>query len=104
MSAIAPIVWKSLVGEIPTPEHKFHKSRKWRIDYAFAGQKLAVEIEGGVWSRGRHTRGSGFVGDMEKYNALTEDGWYLLRYQPHKIDFDQIKRIIHNIDMYGNRF
>lgn len=79
-------------------EYRFHPVRKWRIDYAFPDVKLAIELEGGCWIGGRHTSGSGFVSDMEKYNALTEAGWYLLRYQPdtktkRKIDYSQIKRV-----------
>jgi very-short-patch-repair endonuclease len=77
----------------PDREHKFHQSRKWRIDYAYPEIKLAIEIEGGAFTRGRHTRPLGFLADMEKYNALTEAGWMLLRYQPNKVDFEQIKRV-----------
>jgi very-short-patch-repair endonuclease len=39
-----------------------------------------VEIEGGVYVRGRHLRPSGFVKDIEKYNALTMLGFALLRF------------------------
>lgn len=81
----------------PEREVKFHPTRRWRIDYAWPDVRLAVEIEGGVWSNGkkggRHNRGTGFVKDMEKYNALTELGWRLLRYQPDKIDYDQVARV-----------
>jgi very-short-patch-repair endonuclease len=79
----------------PIPEFKFHPTRKWRIDYAWPDVKLAVEIEGGAFCRGRHTRGAGFVADLEKYDALTEAGWALLRYQPgtRKIDYAQIARV-----------
>jgi very-short-patch-repair endonuclease len=76
----------------PTPEYKFDLVRKWRIDYAWPAIKLAVELEGGAYTRGRHTRGYGFIGDMEKYNALAEQGWTLLRYVPdvRKIKYTQI--------------
>jgi very-short-patch-repair endonuclease len=80
---------------LPNPERevRFDAKRKWRIDFAYPSIKLAIEIEGGAYTHGRHTRGSGFVKDMEKYNALTEAGWMLLRYTPSGINFEQIKRL-----------
>lgn len=66
----------------PTTEHRFHPKRKWRFDYAWAEQRIALEVEGGVWTGGRHTRGSGFLGDMEKYNAAAVMGWRILRCTP----------------------
>lgn len=78
----------------PISEYRFHPVRKWRIDWAWPEIKLAIELEGGVWtSHSRHTRGSGFVKDMEKYNAMTELGWHLLRYEPSRIDYEQIKTV-----------
>jgi very-short-patch-repair endonuclease len=74
-------------------EYRFHSERRWRVDYAFPDIKLAIEIEGGVWVKGRHISPQGFIKDMEKYNALTEAGWYLLRYQPAQIDYKQILNI-----------
>lgn len=79
-------------------EYSFHQKRKWRFDYALPELQIAIEIEGGVWSNGRHTRGSGFVKDMIKYNAATELGWSILRYTPDQTKktatFEQIKRLI----------
>jgi len=77
----------------PMEEHRFHPVRKWRFDYSFVDVKIAVEIEGAAWVQGRHTRGSGFVKDVEKYNAAIELGWTLLRYQPGLVDYQQIKRV-----------
>jgi very-short-patch-repair endonuclease len=91
------MICKTIGLSAPTPEHRFHPTRRWRIDFAWPNIKLAVELEGAVWTKGRHTRGYGFVGDMEKYNNLTEMGWHLLRYQPTKIDYDQIKRIYYDL-------
>lgn len=62
------------------PEYKFHPTRRWRFDFAKPDEKIAVECEGGVWTGGRHTRGSGFVKDTEKYNQAAILGWRVLRY------------------------
>jgi len=67
------------------PEYKFHPNRQWRIDYAIPSLKVAIEVEGGIWSNGRHTRGSGFIRDMEKYNALSLSGWTLIRVTPKSL-------------------
>lgn len=69
----------------PTPEHKFHPTRRWRIDFAWPEVKLAAEIEGGVFSGGRHVRGTGFLKDVEKYNELSIMGWSLLRFTPGQV-------------------
>lgn len=60
-------------------EHEFAKPRKWRLDFAWPARKIALEVEGGVFSGGRHTRGSGFTEDCAKYNAAALDGWLVLR-------------------------
>jgi very-short-patch-repair endonuclease len=67
-------------GLSPEREYVFAAPRKWRFDAAFVPQKVAVEIEGGTWSGGRHTRGSGFSKDCAKYNQAAKDGWLVLRY------------------------
>ncbi len=82
----------------PVPEHKFHPDRKWRFDYAWVKRKVALEIEGGVWTKGRHTRGEGFIKDMEKYNAAALAGWKLLRCTPQDVEdesvFELLKRAL----------
>lgn len=70
---------------VPLPEFVFHPVRKWRFDYAWPDQKIAVEIDGGVWTKGRHTRPAGFLADMEKLNAAARFGWRILRYTPDTI-------------------
>lgn len=66
---------------LPVAEHRFCE-RRWRFDYAWLAQKIALEVEGGVWTGGRHTRGAGFVKDMEKYNHAAALGWRVLRCTP----------------------
>lgn len=53
--------------------------KDWRFDFAIPDKKIAVEIEGGIWIKGRHTRGSGFKQDCEKYANALILGWRVLR-------------------------
>jgi len=73
----------------PVSEFRFAPPRKWRFDWAWPEWKLAVEIEGGAWVRGRHNRGKGFIGDLEKYNAATILGWAVLRVTPQHVHAGQ---------------
>lgn len=61
-------------------EYRFHPTRRWRFDWAYPAKKVAVEFEGGVATRGRHTRILGYTKDCEKYNQAALLGWAVLRY------------------------
>lgn len=63
-----------------TAQHKFHPTRKWRFDFAWPDLKVACEIDGGIFSRGRHVNPRGFIADCEKSNAATQLGWRLFRF------------------------
>jgi very-short-patch-repair endonuclease len=77
-------------------EYRFHSRRRWRFDMAYPTVRLAIEVEGGVWSLGRHTRPSGFMADMEKYNTATTDGWHVLRFTPNQLlDLSTVECILH---------
>lgn len=67
-------------------EHRFDRVRKWRFDFAWPSRMLAVEVEGGTHSGGRHTRGAGYAADCEKYNAATISGWRVLRFTSDHLD------------------
>lgn len=66
-------------------EYKFHPERNWRADFLITGTKILVEVEGGIWSGGRHTRGKGFIADMEKYNAAAVMGFKVLRFDTQQV-------------------
>lgn len=61
-------------------EHRFHPKRKWRFDVAFPERKIAAEIDGAVWTQGRHTQGKGFIADQEKTNEAQLLGWKVYRF------------------------
>jgi hypothetical protein len=87
---------------LPVAEYRFAPPRRWLFDFAWPAQKVALEVEGGVWSKGRHTRPKGFLGDMEKYNAAAIDGWRLLRVTPEQIQSGEVYEILDKIFGGGN--
>lgn len=65
----------------PVTEHRFAKPvRQFRFDFAWPDRRLAVEVDGGTWTGGRHTRGAGFESDCEKTNLAQLLGWRVLRF------------------------
>lgn len=82
-------------------EYRFHPRRRWRADFflEYRTRKLLVEVEGGAFQRGRHTRGLGFENDCEKYAEALILGFLVLRVTPRQIDrglaIDWIRRILH---------
>lgn len=74
---------------LPQTEFRFDPIRRWRFDYAWVDRLVAIECEGGAWTKGRHTRGTGFIKDMEKYNAAQLAGWVVLRYTPQQLSTGQ---------------
>ena len=79
-------------------EFKFHPTRKWRADFHLKGKKILVEVEGGIWSNGRHTRGKGYLGDLEKYNAATMMGYQVIRFSTEQVKsgkaIEQIEKMV----------
>jgi hypothetical protein len=81
----------------PETEYRFHNTRKWRFDLAWPAQKIACEVEGGTWINGRHSRGSGFMADCEKYNEAALYGWAVLRVTGEHIRSGDAVRLIEKI-------
>ena len=78
---------RELLGQIrliglpePVAEFRFAPPRRWRFDLCWPQYRIAVEIEGGIWTAGRHVRPRGFSGDCEKHSVAAAQGWRLLRF------------------------
>ena len=70
----------------PLREYRFAPPRRWRFDFSWPERFLAVEVEGGSFIAGRHSRGAGFEAYAEKYNEAALIGWRVLRVTPRMVD------------------
>ena len=93
------IFYATLLGmrlPIPESEFRFHPTRKFRFDFAWPDHKLGLEIDGGVWTGGRHTRPKGFIRDQEKTNLAAVEGWQVLRVTPQDFDTGAVYTTLQN--------
>jgi len=74
--------------------------KDWRFDFALLEQKIAIEVEGGVFSGGGHTRGAYYTDNCKKYNTATLAGWRVFRFTTDQVvtgeAFHVIKAAINN--------
>lgn len=95
-------MYDKLLGGEWWAEWYFYPERKWRFDYALPELKIAIEIDGGVFTGGRHSGGIGQKKDMEKMNAAVLTGWRVLHYTPDEKfisnTIEQIKELINFVE------
>jgi len=94
MSAELLLFQMEAIGLRPKQEYRFYEDRRWRADFAFPDQRVLIEYEGGVYSKGRHTRGTGFEGDCEKYNQANLMGYHVFRFTAKHVKSGGALRII----------
>lgn len=68
------------------PEYRFAPPRRWRFDWAWLDCKVALEVQGGIWTHGRHTRGAALLKEHEKLNAAAALGWRVLYCTPQQFE------------------
>jgi hypothetical protein len=55
------------------------------MDFAWVREKVYLEIDGGAYTGGRHTRGKGFVNDQQKRNRAIILGWRPIHCTPAEV-------------------
>jgi len=58
--------------------YRFTPRRRLELDFAWVMQRVAVEVQGGIHSRGGHVRPDGFRRDVEKMRLAQLMGWIVL--------------------------
>lgn len=66
-------------------EYKFLPDRRFRMDFAFPNFRLGIDIQGGTYVYGRHSRPGGYHSDCEKANLAIEAGWRLFHFDSEMV-------------------
>lgn len=77
----AHLAWHIRVSGLPTPEREYRAipGRKHRFDFAWPNFKLLLDVQGGIFNKGKHGRGLGIMQDQEKLNLATIEGWHVMQ-------------------------
>jgi very-short-patch-repair endonuclease len=77
---------KAIGLPMPETEVRFHPVRKWRADFLWREpHMLIVELDGGVYVQGRHSRGAGIEKDCEKFAEAMALGYRVMRVTPRHV-------------------
>lgn len=95
-------IWRAFNLPLPVREYKFWPGRRFRFDYAWVNERIAVEIEGGIWTQGRHARGPGMLSDMEKYNQAAKMGWRVFRFTPRDLQNGCVQAFLQGVFVQSN--
>ena len=84
-SVIVRAYWAEHRLPVVLEEWRFNPNRRWRFDWAWEDERVALEVQGGIWIRGGHNRGAQMKKDWEKYNAAACLGWRILYCEPRDL-------------------
>jgi len=87
---------------LPEPEREYMfaleaMGRRWRFDFAYPEQMVGIEVQGGIWSRGAHARGTGLERDYEKLNSAQLLGWTVFQFSRKTIESGKAVNIIEKV-------
>lgn len=90
MKSIYQIEMAAILKQLGVPfeeEFCFCPTRKWRFDFILkpVKTKIAIEINGSIWQKGKHTFGSQYIKDLEKINTAQIMGYIVLQYTPENL-------------------
>lgn len=87
------LTWAAVHGQPLIEEARLIPGRKFRCDYVHPETKTVIELEGGIWTGGRHGTGKGMEDDCFKYLELTLLGYTVIRLTSKQICVVTLEKI-----------
>ena len=80
------------IGKKGKPVYTNHK-----FDFALPSHNLAIEIQGGIFNRGRHVRPIGYTEDRAKIRKATLQGWTVWEYTTIDVNKNNLHNVVNEI-------
>ena len=81
------MLWEATYPEIDLySEYRFAAPRRFKADFCCPIAKVIIEIQGGIWADGRHSRGSGLYSEYEKLCIAASLGYLVFLLSEEMID------------------
>jgi very-short-patch-repair endonuclease len=90
-------LWAIHKGPALTKEVTFYPGRRFRFDYAHMATKVGIELDGGIFIRGRHSRGMGQAKDAEKGRLAWEKDWDCIHFTTACLTSENVLRAINKL-------
>ena len=87
-------LWKQCGGPVLATEHRYHKTRMWRFDYAHLDTNVAIELDGGLFTGGGHVRPQHVQDTCDKKNEAILAGWVVFTLGTGIITEDRVRAIV----------
>lgn len=70
-------------------QYAFNEARRFRADFAWPHAMLLLEVDGGSWISGAHSRGSGIARDCEKGAHAAIGGYRVIHCTSNQVENGQ---------------
>lgn len=88
-------LWQELAPDLElTREQQLIFKRRFRFDFVQPESLVAIEIQGGTWSKGAHSSGAGIQRDCEKANLVQFAGYDIFCYTGRMITKENVYELI----------
>jgi very-short-patch-repair endonuclease len=91
-------LWVELYPDIELwAEQRLIPGRGYRFDFVHFDARVAIEIQGQIWVKGRHNTGTGLISSYQKLNLANSRGWQVFQLSEELITEQWLKLIADTI-------
>lgn len=85
----------------PEAEQVLIPGRRFRCDFVWRAARVVLEVNGGAFIQGRHSRGMGQIKDWEKLNLVQLAGYRVFQVSPKQVTDGTVQQLLARVFAEG---